>query len=190
MDESVRIAKQMMRTEMRRLRRALPDRVGRSERIWAGLEPVLAALAGESSLSVFAFRGVSGEPETDPWIVRMQSLGYEIGLPRCEGSTMVVVNLHEHTLFETSTFGIPEPLGAAIDPSYIDVVIVPGLAFTETGQRLGQGGGYYDRYLPMLRKDCVTIAVCFEPQIVAAVPGEAHDQTVDMIVTDQRVLRI
>ena len=66
-----------------------------------------------------------------------------------------------------------------------DVVIVPGLAFTPRGQRLGQGGGWYDRFLAGVRDDCVTIGVCFHEQLVAEVPTEPHDVAVDVVVTDE-----
>ena len=98
---------------------------------------------------------------------------------------MLVVDVTEQTQFTTSRFGIPEPGGEAIDPQSIDAVIVPGLAFTPDGQRLGQGGGYYDQFMPLLRKDCSTIGVCFQEQLVAEVPAEAHDRRVQVVVTDR-----
>ena len=52
-----------------------------------------------------------------------------------------------------------------VDPAWPDVVIVPGLAFTSTGRRLGQGGGWYDRFLVGVRDDCVTVGVCFHEQL-------------------------
>ena len=66
-----------------------------------------------------------------------------------------------------------------------DVVVVPGLAFTAAGERLGQGGGWYDRYLAGIRDGCLTIGVCFREQLLAAVPTEAHDIILDVVVTDQ-----
>jgi 5-formyltetrahydrofolate cyclo-ligase len=68
-------------------------------------------------------------------------------------------------------------------------VIVPGLAFTAAGERLGQGGGWYDRFLAHVRDDCVTVGVCFTDQVLDRVPTEAHDVRVDHVVTDAGVLR-
>lgn len=70
------------------------------------------------------------------------------------------------------------------DPATIDVAIVPGLGFTAAGHRLGQGGGWYDRFLPQLRADCVTVGIAFEVQIVPTVPLEPHDVSVDCVVTE------
>ena len=70
------------------------------------------------------------------------------------------------------------------DPATLDAVIVPGLAFTTDGRRLGQGGGHFDRFLPRLPAACVTIGVCFHEQLVADLPTSAHDVHVHYVVTD------
>ena len=76
----------------------------------------------------------------------------------------------------------------AVDPEWPDVVVVPGLAFTPSGQRLGQGGGWYDRFLVDVRDDCETIGVCFHEQVVDALPIEPHDVAVHRVVTDLGVV--
>lgn len=73
------------------------------------------------------------------------------------------------------------------EPEMIDVVIVPGLAFDWRGNRLGRGGGFYDRFLARLRPDARRIGVAWDVQYVAEVPVEEHDQRMDVIVTDVRV---
>lgn len=77
------------------------------------------------------------------------------------------------------TVAVPED---DVQPSWPDLVIVPGLAFTRTGQRLGQGGGWYDRFLADV--ECVTVGVCFAEQVLDDLPIEAHDVAVDVVVTD------
>mgnify|MGYP003436159159 CR=1 FL=1 len=78
---------------------------------------------------------------------------------------------------------------ANVDPSWPDVVIAPGLAFTAARERLGQGGGWYDRFLADARADCTVIGVCFIEQLVDALPTEPHDISMDVVVTDRGVLR-
>jgi 5-formyltetrahydrofolate cyclo-ligase len=70
------------------------------------------------------------------------------------------------------------------DPGRVDVVIVPGVAFAPDGSRLGQGGGWYDRFLAGVRPDCVTIGVGFDAQLLDALPVEPHDVRLDLIVTE------
>jgi 5-formyltetrahydrofolate cyclo-ligase len=71
-----------------------------------------------------------------------------------------------------------------VRPEWPDVIIVPGTAFTRGGDRLGQGGGWYDRFLPGRRADAVTIGIGFATQVVDFVPTAAHDVALDCIVTD------
>jgi 5-formyltetrahydrofolate cyclo-ligase len=73
------------------------------------------------------------------------------------------------------------------DPGAVEVVIVPGTAFTAAGDRLGQGGGWYDRFLPRLRVGATTIGVCFAPQLVAELPVESHDVQLDLVITDDGI---
>jgi 5-formyltetrahydrofolate cyclo-ligase len=84
--------------------------------------------------------------------------------------------------------GIPEPKPGLPeeDLSTVDWVLVPGLAFDERGFRLGRGGGYYDRLIPLLRPDATCWSICFECQLVPELPVEAHDAPLDGISTPAR----
>lgn len=70
------------------------------------------------------------------------------------------------------------------DPRSLDLVILPGLGFTCDGARLGQGGGWYDRFLVQTRTDCVRIGVGFGVQIRDKIPQEGHDMAVHHVVTE------
>jgi len=109
---------------------------------------------------VLAFSSLPGEPDTVPLLVWCAATGRFTAVPESE-----------------------------IESSWPDVVIVPGLAFTSAGDRLGQGGGWYDRYLAEVRRDCITIGVCFAEQVLEVLPVEPHDVAVDHVVTDQGVVR-
>lgn len=69
------------------------------------------------------------------------------------------------------------------EPRNIDMVVVPGVAFTADGHRLGQGGGWYDRFLADVGDETVTIGVCFTEQVVSAVPQEPHDISVHRVIS-------
>lgn len=86
-------------------------------------------------------------------------------------------------------FGIREPAGEeAVPPEEIDAVLVPCVAFDETGTRLGHGGGYYDRYLPRCA-GAAAILVAFEAQRLEALPREDWDVPMPVTVTEQGVFR-
>jgi 5-formyltetrahydrofolate cyclo-ligase len=72
-----------------------------------------------------------------------------------------------------------------VRPEEIDIILVPGLAFTKHGHRLGRGGGFYDRYLGLLPPTTLKIGVCFALQLVETLPIEPHDQRLDAIVTEE-----
>lgn len=85
---------------------------------------------------------------------------------------------------------IPEPLARCptLAAAAIDWVLVPGVAFDAAGRRLGYGGGYYDRLLPLISSATPRIAGAFDAQLVDAVPSGPHDLVVDCIITETRVL--
>ena len=72
-----------------------------------------------------------------------------------------------------------------VPPAEIDAILVPGLAFTKQGHRLGRGGGFYDRYLAQLPATTLKIGVCFAVQLVEALPSEPHDQRMNAVVTEE-----
>jgi 5-formyltetrahydrofolate cyclo-ligase len=75
-------------------------------------------------------------------------------------------------------------------PNVLDLVIVPGVAFTIQGHRLGRGGGYYDQFLTQLKPKASSVALAFEMQILAKIPVEEKDIPVDYIITEAKVIRI
>ncbi len=86
---------------------------------------------------------------------------------------------------------IPEPrkeFYRIYPPTALDLIIVPGVAFTVQGDRLGMGGGYYDRFLKQINPDTPTVALSFETQILEDIPLEDNDMAVDYIITENRVI--
>ncbi|MGD9551656.1 MAG: 5-formyltetrahydrofolate cyclo-ligase [Candidatus Caldatribacteriota bacterium] len=75
-------------------------------------------------------------------------------------------------------------------PNILDLVIVPGVAFTVQGYRLGRGGGYYDHFLSQLEPRTISVALAFEMQILTEIPVEEKDIPVDYIITEKRIIKI
>lgn len=88
--------------------------------------------------------------------------------------------------------GIPEPDDTRLteyQPADIDLVVLPGVGFDTSCARLGYGGGYYDRLIEKLRPGTPLVALAFEAQVEERVPCEKHDKPMDMVVTEDRVIR-
>jgi len=89
------------------------------------------------------------------------------------------------------TWGILEPKPECVRPvdaKDIDLVVVPGVAFDVKGNRLGYGGGFYDRFNPTTRPDSTLVALAFELQVLPDVYPEAHDYKVHYVITEDRVI--
>jgi len=116
-----------------------------------------------------------------------------VALPRVNPATRMI-ELHRvrdlRSEVATGYRGIPEPLASLprVDPGAIDWILVPGVAFDMIGRRVGYGGGYYDRLLPLLSPQTPRIAGAFEIQIVDVVPAAPHDLTVTAIATASRLV--
>ncbi|MET0663812.1 MAG: 5-formyltetrahydrofolate cyclo-ligase [Ilumatobacteraceae bacterium] len=144
------------KVELRRAMRSMRRSItDRPERSERIWAHVRPLLPATGTFRLLAFESVAGEPETASFVEWCRSVGVDVAVP-AEG----------------------------IDPSWPDVVIVPGLAFTAQGDRLGQGGGWYDRFLTDVRPGCRTIGVGFVEQIVDALPVEVHDIRLDHVVTE------
>ena len=151
---------------MRAVRQAIAadpdDRRARSDRIWAA---VVTATGLAAPARVMLFEGLPTEPATEGWFAWCRRHGIDALTPEVDGPDLRV-----------------QP--GDVDPTLLDVVVVPGLAFTPDGRRLGQGGGHYDRFLPRLRPDCRTVGAGFAEQLVDDLPTEPHDVRLDVVVTD------
>lgn len=132
----------------------------------------------------FVYLSFSSEAPTDKLIEALQDRGWTVYCPRVEGKEMVAVAYGED--FALSAFGTREPIGGAYNGE-MDLAIVPMLAVDAQGGRLGYGGGYYDKYL-QAHPEALRLAYGFDFQIVNRIPTEAHDEKMDGIVTDKRIV--
>ena len=106
-------------------------------------------------------------------------------MARVEGDAMRFCDCDPAAL-RRGAFGIaePEPGARTCPPGEIDLVVVPGVAFTAGGVRLGRGKGYYDRYLSQAEFRGATVGVCYAHQLVGELPSEPHDVAVDCVVAE------
>jgi 5-formyltetrahydrofolate cyclo-ligase len=162
----------------------------KSAAIWERLS-VLGEFASATMLLVYVSTG--NEVDTHGLIRQLLAMGRHVCVPRFEPATQryVASELRDFDAdLATGKFGILEPRPEAICPAAPDQVgaaVVPGLAFDETGHRLGRGMGYFDRLLQEARG--TRIAMAFDFQLLGEVPAEAHDARMDFVVTETRVIK-
>ena len=108
-------------------------------------------------------------------------MGKRVVVPRVEGDIMRYYDYHPDRMTE-GAFGIIEPVGdKEVAAEDIDLMIVPARAFTPNGDRLGRGGGFYDKYMALLGFRAVKYGVAFGCQIFDSLPTDPHDIPVDRL---------
>jgi len=144
---------------------------------------------------VLVYMNIQHEVATAAIALAAWRQGKTVLAPRLTGAVRHMVAVELRSLndedLSVGAFGVREPAGNARRPAgEIDFIVVPGIAFDESGHRLGRGGGYFDCFLadPSLR--AFPCGLAFEEQIVPAVPRHDHDVPVKAIVTDRRTIRL
>jgi 5-formyltetrahydrofolate cyclo-ligase len=140
---------------------------------------------------VLAYVALPAEIDPLPAVIALRHRGIKIAYPRIASPGVLGVHIvDDEADLVPGPFGLAQPDEVAPQAALnlIDAAIVPAVAFDERGMRLGYGGGYYDRLLPLLRPDCLRVGLAFDEQILAEIPAEAHDVAVDLIVTQTRAL--
>jgi 5-formyltetrahydrofolate cyclo-ligase len=146
----------------------------------------LAPLA-TSGQRVLAFWPLPSEPDISPLLKDWLRNGIIVCLPLVKGNTLQPLAVSNFQQLLDSALGVrtPDPeCCEAVTPGNLDLVLVPGLAFSQCGDRLGRGGGYYDRFLGLLAPSTPRVALAFDLQLYPSVPTEAHDLPVGSILTE------
>lgn len=139
----------------------------------------------QTSGTVFCYVGTGWEINTRPILENVLTAGKCLCVPRCESEG--VFSLRQITALEQlseGAYGIPEPAAGApeVDPDQVDFAVLPCLTCNHLGQRLGQGGGYYDRFLSHYRGG--TVLLCREKLIRDEIPVEPLDMPVPWVLTE------
>lgn len=138
---------------------------------------------------VLAYMAMPGEVQTQEYVERWRAAGKRVVLPKVSGESLLLKEYDPGRLV-AGYRGILEPSGSAssVQPSEIDIAVVPGVAFAfqkgpdgeERYYRLGRGGGFYDRLLPQL--DCFKVGVCYPFRFISSLPAEDWDVPLDLVI--------
>jgi len=140
--------------------------------------------------TVFCFIGTNMEIDTAPIIRHALRAGKTVVIPHCLGEgtgIMKACRIYDIDDLVIGAYGIrePRPNSVIIEPREIDTALVPCLSCDRNCKRLGQGGGYYDRFMEGRR--FFTAALCREILMLDNVPVEPWDLSVDAVVTEERI---
>ena len=154
--------------------------------------PDLPGFAGSSVILLYA-SAFADEIDTRAMIRATLESGQRVVLPRVNRRLkslrlFEVADLDQD--LEPGMLGIPEPRATCqpVEPSGVDWVLVPGLAFDERCGRLGRGAGHYDRLLPTLRPEVPRWALILDTQWFDDLPTEPHDQPLDGVADHRRTV--
>jgi 5-formyltetrahydrofolate cyclo-ligase len=185
--------KQDWRREVAARRRARPaaERADVAERLCAA---VLALDEAATARTVAAYASYSSEPGTGPLRAALRSRGIRVLLPvLLPDNDLDWVEDRADTsagdLCAVST-ALPAALLGPEAVSTADLVVCPATAATPDGDRLGKGGGSYDRVLARLDPRSLVVALVHDDEVAAALPTQSHDRPVDVVVTPTRTLRV
>lgn len=185
------------KSEQRRQALARRDRLSAAERAAASrrIAVRVASLPEmEQARRIFCFVSFRTEVDTRPIIDWAREHGREIVVPRILGprNMEAAACADPEADLVPGPWDIPQPHEgiAACHPETIDAALVPGVAFDARGGRIGYGGGFYDTFMGSLRPGVPRIGLAFEAQLLPRITAEPHDLPVDMVITDERVIRV
>ena len=189
---ALREAKRVLRERILALRDACPA-AQRAAAAQAIAERIIALPSFAAARTVLVTLPFRSEWDTLPLVCAALAAGRAVVLPRvAAGTRMLALHAISDPVADVAAghWGIREPLAhcPVVAPDAVDWVLVPGVAFDATGARLGYGGGYYDRLLPLVAPGVPRVAGAFALQVVEHVPAGAHDLRVDMVVTERQTI--
>jgi len=184
--ERVKLA---LRDSMRAVRDALPASACQARSL-SITQRLIALEEMKQAVTILAFASIRNEVRTRPSIEAAWAAGKRVALPRVVGDELALHLVDAETALVEGSFSVPEPPETAerVEPEEVDFALVPALAVDPRGFRIGYGGGYYDRLLPRLERAC-TCVLAYDFQLISEVPDHPFDVAVDLVVTDERVIR-
>lgn len=161
----------------------------------AVLEKIYQVEEFRKAATIFIYVNFRSEVETIPIINRCLAEKKQVVVPLTDpkNSKLIpyIISDPDREL-KPGYCGIPEPnplYAETFDPGKIDIIILPGSVFDAKGGRLGYGGGYYDRFLESDAPNAFRIGLAFELQVVSTVPLLPHDQKLQALITEKKIIR-
>ena len=187
--------REALRQKILGARDGLSDKVRQAKSI-SVMQNFWTLLGMQQWSTLFIYVNFRSEVETLELIKKCINRDIRVAVPLVEASAVRMIPLlikdPEQDLVP-GYYNIPEPdpkKSLRLEPGEIDAAVIPGSVFDIHGGRLGYGGGYYDRFLLNDAPQAKRIGLAFELQVVDNVPLEPHDQPLDILITEKRIVNI
>lgn len=148
------------------------------------LQLLFSSQIWQTAESVGVIRSLPFEFDTAAIFAKGFEQNKRIAVPKAQQKKLQFYHVEPATRYETSAFGVEEPISEQ-EAHHLDLLIVPGLAFSKTGYRIGFGGGYYDRFLSAF--DGKTVSLVFGEQFNDQWTPDVFDIPIDKIYTDSLI---
>lgn len=186
-DNKLAAHKKQLRARFRQQRLALGD-AARAQAAARICQNLLNLPVVQAASTIFSYVSTAEEVATGAFIDACVARGQTVLVPRIvDRNSMYALRFSGWDSLRSGAMGIMEPPMGEDWLADVDCAIVPGLAFSHDGLRLGYGGGYYDRWLAQHPETC-SLGVCFGELLVSTLPAAEYDRAVTMIVTAERII--
>ena len=136
----------------------------------------------KNAKTIYGYLPYNQEVRTVPMLEQAMRDGKRVAVPKCYGDEMKFIYMDDLSKVELGYANIPEPIeDGPVAEDKTALVLMPGLAFTEKGDRMGYGGGFYDKFLAA-EPDHPTVALCYAFQMVETLPTAEYDIPVDCVL--------
>jgi 5-formyltetrahydrofolate cyclo-ligase len=172
--------KELRRQISKRKREMTESEIENASRVLA--EKFVNSQVYRDAKTIYGYMPYNQEVRTIPMMEQALRDGKRVAVPKVYGDTMKFIYMDDLSQVEEGYYNIPEPIAdgpVAEDPTAL--VLMPGLAFDEKGNRMGYGGGFYDKFLAQ-EPDHPTVALCYAFQMVDHIPTEEYDIPVDCVL--------
>jgi 5-formyltetrahydrofolate cyclo-ligase len=182
LDVDVKLQKTRLRKTLLNIRNNTSDRGNKSDLI---VRKILQLQEITSAKEILLYYPTKNEVDISGLFQIFHKLGKSIYLPKV--TDFHIAKFTPETSLIKGYKGILEPEGLVENPEQIDICIIPGLGFDYLGNRIGHGGGWYDRIFKIINFTEI-IGVCFDSQVVTKIPTESHDKEVDIVITEKKII--
>lgn len=187
--------KKELRKKTKAARDAVPKEI-RRKKSGSIIKMILETSWFHDAKNILVYSAIGSEVTLDILYPLAWEKNKQLFFPKVNGKQMDFYKIHSQKQLTAGAFSVMEPdtghyplkrFDADIFVQEQSVMLLPGVAFSPDGYRIGYGGGYYDRFLAM-HQNLYTVGIAYHEQMVEKIPAEVHDYRLDEIITDKECI--